>query len=237
VNISCDAVGTPPWCDVPLIRQFRPKKPEDSFYLVLPGGVSSGDGSPILGIIPSARVVCPSGRSSVIDAVVDIAAKDCDVAAKVLSNWDTEVGRDVPLSFFMIVDGEGLTYKDVCNGALNKQFGRESPGALTFRFGVIFDEGTPVISHRIEGHLFGRATQENINLTSSDDPTHPWPYFDCHSHWYSVYLIDRRGRHASKRTWITKCFGGGCDPGEDCTCGDPPNHGRICDGLNTCWCQ
>lgn len=219
-------IGAPDWSDLHLLSQHHPKDARDQAEFSLPGDVVCVGDVFSAGIIPAIRLVVPGPCGGEwLAAVLGFAEYGTDLTEDILEPWEKEVdGRKPPSQFNLLIDAGDVTFSELVTSCHKGEISRDTPGWAAMQFAFYYeDEGPPVTSKPVKA-LWAPLSVDIVS--SPPDPGHPWPYFECHSHWF------REPPKKKRRRWFTKCFG--TCPNTQCTCGTPP--ARRCWGLKFCWC-
>lgn len=219
-------VGAPDWSDLHLIRQLVPKDPKEQAKFRLPGDVKPVGETFAAGIIPLVRLIVPgSCEGEWIAANLHFAEHSSELREDLTDKWERDVDSNEPPEAFQLeVDFGDNSYAELMSQLERRTITRETPAHLMLRLVMGYSGGKEeMISPSFRGLMVATHTDY---FPSPPDPGHPWPYFECHSHWFKEPLKKKN------RRWFTKCFGD-C-PTTRCSCDGAGS--RHCWGLHFCWC-
>ncbi len=223
---DCLSVGAPNWSDLNLIKQLVPKDPRDQAQFRLPGEIKCVGNTFVAGIIPLARLILPGHcQGEWAAANMHFAEYSSELRESITEEWEKDIdGKKSPVAFELEVDFGEISYNDLMAQIESRDICKHTPAHTMLRLVMHYPgKKGEVISPPFRGLMVAK---EISYIPSPPDPGHPWPYFECHSHWFREPLKKKN------RRWFTKCFGD-CE-NTRCSCNDAGS--RHCWGLHFCWC-
>lgn len=225
-------VGAPDWSSFHHISQLVPEDPRDQAQFSLPGDIKVIGETFVIGAIPSVRLVLPGHcKGEWVAANLHFAEHSADLRQALIEEWEQELdsSKKPPKTFHLEIDFGEVSFDDLMDLLETEGELGEFPVSAMLRLAVGFSgKGKKKSKSELVSPCFrGEMLATHIDyIPSPPDPGHPWPYFECHSHWFREPLKKKN------RRWFTKCFGS-C-PKTRCAC-NKKGHGH-CWGLHFCWC-